>query len=652
MKQYISKTLFVAAAAVLALTACDDNSWNKDYLDGFEDAMPDINKDVQTVEYTLTDDDYATLAGLSANKALAGDELKDELANVGKLKRFTDAISAEKYMPAFLASSGFAYFALNDGSAVKVTFNQADALPEELEKLNAAGSYTLSADDYKTVWGSEEDYAEALSPAHAPKQAIPALLKALKPEAVLGDYMVVNYNYSATDPVFDTSDIPARDPQTIVFDASADRNDEELKAFWQAIVDWVFETQDVPLGSTGITSGEGYVTSYGNNEYWSGASAYQVNADLRGSKAIAQYAAGYEGMTEEQVSELMFTRFKEQSLPYALGKKYTDLVDGDVFKVTYKTYTGVTASYIATYEVKDGAITFVSNVSADAAAAPAKAPARVAEVASVKSTDVFYFDGSKWSVPDNVIAISDAQCIEITGRYNTLTAAQADANLPIFLKVNYPYATADTQKYVVYNEYKTGYVARQYIYDGSEWAENDGIEQTTLQFVRKDGQWLADPSVVITLPIGKNQELSMQYYQACCDWVYENIDVPLGSTSITSGFGYVTSFGNNEYYTGASAYQGNVDLRADKAVAQYPDGYAGMSDAEVVALMKKRFEEEVMPAVLAKFHPDLAPMDGVQVTLTLVFGTYDGSNRTETARWEVVAPGEFKFLDCTWNKAE
>ncbi len=464
--------------------------------------------------------------------------------------------------------------------------------------------------------------------------------------------MVVNYNYSATDPVFDVPDVPARDPQTIEFDASADRNDEELKAFWQAIVDWVFETQDVPLGSTGITSGEGYVTSYGSNEYWSGASAYQVNADLRGSKAIAQYAAGYEGMTEEQVSELMFTRFKEQSLPYALGKKYTDLVDGDVFKVTYKTYTGVTASYIATYEVKDGAITFVSNVSADAAAAPAKAPARVAEVASVKSTDVFYFDGSKWSVPDNVIALSDAQCIEITGRFNTLTAAQADANLPIFLKVNYPYATADTQKYVIYNEYKTGYVARQYIYDGSEWAENDGIEQTTLQFVRKDGQWLADPSVVITLPIGKNQELSMQYYQACCDWVYENIDVPLGSTSITSGFGYVTSFGNNEYYTGASAYQGNVDLRADKAVAQYPDGYAGMSDAEVVALMKKRFEEEVMPAVLAKFHPDLAPMDGVQVTLTLVFGTYDGSNRTETARWEVVAPGEFKFLDCTWNKAE
>lgn len=647
MKQYIAKTLFVAAAATVALSACDDNSWNEDYLPGFQ--VPD-NTDVQTVEYTLTAADYKAIADNATNKALAGEELAGELANVGKLHRFTDAISAELYAPAFLSSTDFAYFSLSDGSAVKLTFNQAEALPEELEKLNAAGNYTLTTADYQAIWDSEEDYAEALSPAHKPTQAIPALLKTIKPDAVLGDYMVVNYNYSATDPVFTTPDEPARDPQIIEFNASADRNDEDLKAFWQSIVDWVYETQDVPLGSTSPTSGFGYVTTYGNNEYWSGASSYQVNVDLRGNKAVAQYAAGYPDMTDEQVSALMFTRFKEQSLPYALAKKYTDLMDGDVFKVTYKAYTGTTASYIATYEVKDGKIVFTDNADAPEES-PAKSPARVAQVASTAETDVFYFDGSKWSVPNNVVALTADQCKEIAG-YTTLTAAQADANLPIFLKVNFPYATADTQKYVVYNEYKTGYVARQYVYDGNEWAENDGIEETTLQFVRKDGKWLADPSVVITLPVGKGQELSTQYYQACCDWVYENIDVPLGSTSITSGFGYVTSFGNNEYYTGASAYQGNVDLRADKARAQYPAGYEGLSDAEVVALMKKHFEEEVMPAVLAKIHPDLAPMDGVQVTVTLNFGTYDGSNHSETARWEVVAPGQFKFLDCTWNKAE
>ena len=141
----------------------------------------------------------------------------------------------------------------------------------------------------------------------------------------------------------------------------------------------------------------------------------------------------------------------------------------------------------------------------------------------------------------------------------------------------------------------------------------------------------------------------MLYFQTCTDWVYENIDVPLGSTSITSGLGYVTSFGNNEYYSGTSAYQGNVDLRADKAAAQYPDGYAGMTDAEIQALMKQRFETEVMPAALAIIHPDAMPMDGVQVTYTITFGPYDGANATETIRDEGTAPGTFTFLDCTWN---
>ncbi|MDE6286923.1 MAG: hypothetical protein K2L99_08015, partial [Muribaculaceae bacterium] len=292
---------------------------------------------------------------------------------------------------------------------------------------------------------------------------------------------------------------------------------------------------------------------------------------------------------------------------------------------------------------------YVNTVVNEVVAGAASAPRRVAAVASEGRTALYYFNGSNWSQPNNATALSGAQCMEIAG-YSTLTAAQADANLPIFLKVNYPYAKEGDQRYVVYDEYKTGYVARLYVYDGAQWAQNNNTETATLQFVRNNGQWKADPSVVIVLPSGRNQELSTLYFQTCTDWVYENIDVPLGSTSITSGFGYVTTYGNNEYYSGTSAYQGNVDLRADKAAAQYPDGYAGMSDAEIQALMKKRFETEVMPGALAKIHPDATPMEGVQVTYTITFGTYDGANATETIRYEVTAPGTFTFLDCTWNK--
>lgn len=646
MKKYIVKPM-LAAAAVLALAACDDNSWNEDYLDGF--TTPDINtEDVKTVEYTLTDADYKAIAANKTNIALAGDELKEELENVGKLHRFTEAITPEEYLPAFLGSTSFDYFALSNGSAVKVTYNVAEEVPEELERMNAATAYTLTQADYQQAYGSEDNYAMALSPSNGLSN-VPAMLAAQYPNAELGDYVVVNYNWSMTDPVFGTvPDDEKRDPISVELNVSADRNDADCKAFFQSIVDWVYQTQDVPLGSTSITSGVGYVTTYGNNEYWSGASSYQCNADIRGAKAKEQYAAGFPDMTDEQISELLHKRFVEQSIPYALGVKYTDLIEGDEFTVTYKTYDGTTAEHKASYEVNsDGDIVVKTSK-------PAAAPRRVATVASEGRSALYYYNGSNWSQPNNATALSAAQCNEMTGKtYGNLTTAQANALLPIFMKQNFPYAQANDREYVVFNNYEAkAYVARQYEFDGTEWAENDHIESATLQFV-KQSTWKADPSVTITLPAGKNIEISSTYYQACSEWVYQNIDVPLGSTSITSGFGYVTSFGNNEYYSGTSAYQNNVDLRADKAKAQYPDGYEGMSDEEIVALMKKRFETEVMPGALAMLHPDAVPMEGVQVTYTITFSTYDytGTN-TYKIRFEVTAPGEFTFLDCTWNKAE
>ncbi|MDE6271000.1 MAG: hypothetical protein K2M12_09140 [Muribaculaceae bacterium] len=676
MKQYIVKTLFVAAAASFALTSCDYNSWNEEHLKGFEE--PDLS-DVQTVEYTLTADDYSKIAGYAANKTLAGEALASDLANVGKLHRFSSTIPAESYVPAFLSSTDFQYFSLSNGSAVKLTFNVADQLPEELDRLNATGDYTLTTADYQAIWESDEDYAEALSPAHAPKQAIPALLKTVKPDAQLGDYMVVNYNYSAIDPVFnatpDVPDVPGFQPTSVLDDI--DNGDEITVRGWIA----------------GVCA-RGYIVMDNSGAilvYFGGginADDYPVGAQIEVSSTVSSYNKGWQldgsAITSEVVTpngapfvaptptvldgaamDAAITRTDNALAQYVQytgtvsvsGNYYNFLVDGaetaqgsgymltDAQKALFtdgakQTITGWFMAVSGGRYVN----TVVTNVSS-----AASAPARVAQVASTGASDVFYFDGSKWSIPDNVIAITADQCKEMTG-YTTLTAAQANTNLPIFLKVKYPYATADTQKYVVYNEYKTGYVARQYIFDGNEWAENDGIEETTLQFVKNDGKWYADPSIVLVLPSGRNQAFSEVYYQACSDWVYENIDVPLGSTSITSGIGYVTSYGNNEYYSGTSAYQNNVDLRGDKARAQYPAGYEGMTDDEIVALMKKRFEEEVMPGALAKIHPDLTPMYGTTVTVTVTFGTYDGSNGTETGVWAVVGPGKFEFVSCTWNK--
>lgn len=180
------------------------------------------------------------------------------------------------------------------------------------------------------------------------------------------------------------------------------------------------------------------------------------------------------------------------------------------------------------------------------------------------------------------------------------------------------------------------------ISDGSDDGEQ-GLVEKSEQFVRSKNQWSFDPSVVLVLPAGKNMEPSATFFQACVDWVYENVDKPLGSTSITSGAYYVTSYGNNDYYSGASAYQGNLDWRVSAARKQYADAFAGMSDDEVTALLQER-TGEVFAAVLPQFYPDLEPLEGIDVTATVQCTVYTGTSTVYNFVCKVVEKGVFEFV--------
>ena len=65
MKQHISRALLLAFAA--GAFSCSENSWNNDELNGFEVPEP---TQVETIEYTMTEADYAAVSSNSANKAL------------------------------------------------------------------------------------------------------------------------------------------------------------------------------------------------------------------------------------------------------------------------------------------------------------------------------------------------------------------------------------------------------------------------------------------------------------------------------------------------------------------------------------------------------------------------------------------------------
>lgn len=197
MNKHIFKHLLSLAAVALMGWSCEADYFNEHELDGWE-GNTEIT-DVKSVEYTLTADDYATISKNSTNKTnaeAAGEEAVAALSAIGKNKYFGSADEAAAYIPPFLSSAFKTY---DNGSIVMVTYTTALDIPAEIQQMNAAKEYTLTEDNYKTLWGSETLYEKALTPSTVGK-----LTEVLPSEELSeGDYMVVTYNYSAEEPKAD-----------------------------------------------------------------------------------------------------------------------------------------------------------------------------------------------------------------------------------------------------------------------------------------------------------------------------------------------------------------------------------------------------------------------------------------------------------------
>lgn len=191
MKKNIINKLLLLAAIGFAAVGCESNYYNEEYLDGFN---PDTEiTDVQTIEYTLTEDDYSTISKNSTNKTnaeAAGQEAVDALTAIGKNKYFGSDDEAAAYIPAFLAT---AYPTVDNSSVAVIGYKTALAVPEKVQQMNAATAYTLTNDDYQTIWDGAEDYANAVTPVTESKIATVIPSEGLSE----GDYVAVTYNYLA-----------------------------------------------------------------------------------------------------------------------------------------------------------------------------------------------------------------------------------------------------------------------------------------------------------------------------------------------------------------------------------------------------------------------------------------------------------------------
>ncbi len=188
----MKKILFASSFLLVLLSACSD------YNDQF--SIKDNLTDVKNMALTLEPADYSSIAQLSANQELALSKDPENktyvtaLNAVGTNKYFTEDALGEDYLPAYLSSK---YPNADATSKFVVTYNMYQAPAAYLADFKNISTYTLTSDDYKTVWGDNIS-ASFLSPASISK--IPALLKSNVTNAASGDMKVVYYAYSSVEP--------------------------------------------------------------------------------------------------------------------------------------------------------------------------------------------------------------------------------------------------------------------------------------------------------------------------------------------------------------------------------------------------------------------------------------------------------------------
>lgn len=314
--------------------------------------------------------------------------------------------------------------------------------------------------------------------------------------------------------------------------------------------------------------------------------------------------------------------------------------------------------YFVTISVYAGAPKYINFITVALEENTPTATTFAAKVTSEKKYAFFKYNGTAFEATD-IVAVQPAEMTEMGQTYGSFTNPQQDNYLPKYLAQKYPYAQDGKSVYVAYRCYAnsvTSWKVDHYTYT-TEWSKVIYFENKTDQFRKGEGKWNIDRTLELNLPNG--DAFTKSFYQYCVNWVYDNKDVALGApardnagviitTDIVningakpSGNYWVSNYGNNEFYTGASAYYGNMDWRVSAVRGGFTAAGMGELTDEQIQEKLKEHTAEVFGAVLSCLYPDMTPEEYKKVVIN--FYVY-GPNVTYTCAYTVTGTGAFEYV--------
>ena len=220
------------------------------------------------------------------------------------------------------------------------------------------------------------------------------------------------------------------------------------------------------------------------------------------------------------------------------------------------------------------------------------------------------------------------------GQYKNMSSSIASiiTYLNTYLKTKCPYAVSGDVKsvgYIYYDSNKT--TKKQYrilTFDGQNWA---GAAE---QYVFNGTEWVFDPTISVVMKKGKN---ATDDYMLLVTYVKNTYAAATPSL--------VNSFGDSEYYYGASANYGNISLR-DADRLKDPTYLALATTEAKAAFLAQRTQEGLGIYLQLKFPTAQPQVNGVDVYAFVTAAIYDGTTTINyTYKYKCIGtnPSKWKY---------
>lgn len=581
----MKKNLLKSIIGVTLLWACNPMEDVYQNLDNTQEPYK------ESVEYTLTAADYTTASNVALS--LAENASDSALAKAIKSQQaFNQRFRGSDVIPEFL---GQIFPALSKGSQATVTYNQMNDLPQEV--LDLSELYIFSTTDYQNLWGSSSLYVETFTPSKSPEENIPLFLNSLFPNDTDGRYRFVSYNYSENEPIT-TGGLVTK----FMEDWSTGVVNDNIGGDW--------------INVDNIGTKAWLYKSYNNNLY------AQMSSFNSGQENEVWLIRSFDNLDTIPMPTLSFDVKVGYWNADCLSVLVSEDFDGNPNNINSATWLDITSNFDLPQEPTTGYGNFVNAGSYDLSNYKGKTiyigfkytgngtdnsatttyqldNIQIADNTTVYTIESFsrYFavykkDRGSWTNENGIIVLQDAD-------YQTMGVSYIpDDNdnfyLSQFLTLNYPYLPDGSKKTIAYLNGTTKVAAKQFIKVEGVWQPVSYVETKTDKFFNNGTTWFFDPTVYLT-PVSSD-------YQLLVDWVYEHHDRSYGS-----------SYGNDEFYYGASAYYSNWDLRLSKRTQYNIPGFDSGTEEEKIALTWERLEEGLRILLSLKYPDAVKDIDGFPV---------------------------------------